>query len=278
MKKDNSPEDNPHTTSLANIRKGIKKRNDNKIIYLPPCPDSKRGAPNSFIRSSLFAAIQGKDRQFVKRVTLASQDGITVKFTGEQLNQTDLEVWEAIVHKYKKNPLGEHCVFTAHELLKTLGLPTGNSQHQQLHETIIRLTACAVEIDHEGGAYAGPLIKSSLKDKLSRHYGIELNKTLINLFGETQWTALDWDQRKQLREKPLAQALHAFYSSHRKPYPLKLETLQAYTGSRNSQKASFKRQVKTALESLVQVRFLSSFKIEEDMVQVERALPALKEE
>ena len=269
-------EDNSFESSLGKLKKSLEKRSDSKVIYLPACPDSKRAAPNSFLRSALFAAIQSKDRQFVKGLTLASQDGITVKFTGEELNQTDLEVWEAIVHKYKENPLGKHCVFTAHDLLKTLGLPTGNSQHKQLHTTIIRLTGGVLEVNHNGKKYIGALIKSSVKDEITHHYGIELNKALINLFGESQWTALDWEQRKQLRKKPLTQALHAFYSSHRKPFPLKLETLKAYTGSRNTQKADFKRKVKAALEALMKVGFLSSFKIENDIVHVERAVPSLK--
>ena len=110
---------------------------------------------------------------------------------------------------------------------------------------------------------------------MTRQYGIELNTRIIKLFGENQWTALDWKQRQELRQEPLTQALHAFYSSHRKPYPLKLATLQAYTGGRNKQPADFKRKVRVALERLVELGFLLSYKMEKDLVSVERALPVL---
>lgn len=258
--------------TLGRMRNSIAERERTAVVQLPLWPEPKRGAPNSFIRSALFAAIQSKDRQYMKEALLASQDGIVIKYTGEQLNQADLDVWETIVHLAREQPLGTFCSFTAHGLLKALGLPTGNSQHKQLHSTIIRLTACAVEVTHEGKTYFGPLIKSGAKDDLTRHYGVELNKGIIRLFGENQWTALDWQQRQALRGQPLAQALHAFYSSHRQPFAVKLETLKAYTGSRNKQAASFKRQAKAALQELVDVGFLASFDIIENLVHVRRAV------
>ena len=261
---------------LERMRKSMAEREQNAVVQLPLWPEPKRGAPNSFIRSALFAAIQSKDRQFLKETVLASQDGIVVKYTGEQLNQADLDVWETIVHLAREQPLGTVASFTAHGLLKAMGMPTGNSQHKQLHSTLLRLTACAVEVTHENKTYFGPLIKSGAKDEVTRHYGIELNKGIIKLFGENQWTALDWQQRQELRGQPLAQALHAFYSSHREPFAVKLDTLQAYTGSRNKQAASFKRQVRVALDQLVTVGFLSSFEIKGSLVSVKRALPMLK--
>lgn len=58
---------------------------------------------------------------------------------------------------------------------------------------------------------------------------------------------------------------------------MKLETLQSYTGSRNTDISSFKRNVRKALTKLVEVGFLSSFKIEKDFqVDVKRALRTLK--
>ena len=261
---------------LESMRQSAIAREARAVVQLPLWPEPKRGAPNSFIRSALFAAIQGKDRQFMKETVLASQDGIVIKYTGEQLNQADLDVWETIVHLAREQPLGTFCSFTAHGLLKALGLPTGNSQHKQLHSTILRLTACAVEVKHEGRTYFGPLIKSGAKDDLTRHYGVELNKGIISLFGENQWTALDWQQRQELREQPLAQALHAFYSSHRAPFTVKLATLKAYTGSRNKQAASFKRQVRAALEQLVAVGFLISYEIHGDAIEVCRVPPSFK--
>ncbi len=249
-----------------------REREENDVLHFPLWHEQKRGTPNTFLRSALFAAIQSKDRVFIKETLLFSQQGITVKFTGEQLNQEDLDVWEALVHLARKHPLGTECSFTAHSILKMLGLDTGGCQHERLHSAIIRLTACAVEIKHEGVKYFGSLIESGVKDEVTSHYVISINRKLNRLFGDHQWTAIDWEQRLLLKGKPLAQALQAYFSSHERPYAVNLSTLQELTGSRNTQPSSFKRQVKTALDTLIKIDFLQSYSIENDLVEVKRIL------
>ncbi len=239
------------------------------VMHFPFWPEQKRGTPNSFLRSALFAAVQSKDRVYLEEAILFSQQGITIKFTGKQLNQEDLEVWEAISHLARQHPLGTECSFTAYSILKALDLPVGGHQHERLHSAIIRLTACAVEIRHEGRAYFGSLIESGVKDEVTSHYTISINKRLNELFGNNGWTAIDWQQRLLLRRKPLAQALHAYFSSHEKPYPVKLSTLQELTGSQNKQPSDFKRKVKAALDALINIGFLVNYNIEADLVTVQ---------
>lgn len=258
--------------SLDSLKRTIDERAKAEIIHLPLWPEQKRGAPNSFIRSALFSAIHGKDREFLDGKVLDSQAGIVIKFTGQQLNQEDLTLWETLVHLAKEHPLGNICTFTAHSILKAMGLNTGGTEHRRLHKGIIRLTGGISEITHEGKTYFGPLIKSGIKDELTSHYTIELNRELIRLYGETQWTAIDWQQRLQLRKKPLAQALHAFYSSHKQPFPVKLATLQRLTGSKNAQAADFKRKCRAALDELERLGFLISYSMDAQSVLVRRVL------
>jgi hypothetical protein len=249
-----------------------------KVIQLPLWHEPKRGTPNSFIRSALFAAIQGKDRVFMKGQFLGGQEGITVKFTGEQLNQDDLTLWETLIHLARQHPLGNQCSFTAHGILKALKVSTGGDEYRRLHEAITRLNACSVEITHEGRTYFGSLIDGGIKDEITNHYTIEINRKMNRLFGDSQWTAIHWQQRLELRRKPLAQALHAYYSSHKNPVPVTLRFLQELTGSRNNQPADFKRKCRAALDALVKIGFLQSYSfIKGDLVKVARALPSLPE-
>jgi len=261
--------------ALESLGRAVDGRQSAQVIQLPLWPEPMRGTPNSFLRSALFSAIQGKDRQYIEEVTLASQGGYTVKFTGRQLNQEDLTVWETLVHLARSHPLGNSCSFTAHGLLKALGLPTGGAHHRTLHSAIIRLTACAVEIIHDGKKYFGSLIESGVKDELTNHYIVKLNRDIIRLYGDTQWTSIDWQQRLSLRRKPLAQSLHAYFSSHRNPFPVTLNFLQKITGSRNVQAAGFKRHCRKALDELVAIGFLESYSIEDDRVTVKRTPTAL---
>ena len=128
---------------------------------------------------------------------------------------------------------------------------------------------------HDQKKYFGSLVESGVKDELTRHYVLKLNPDMIRLYGETQWTAIDWQQRIQLRRKPLAQALHAYFSSHKNPLPVSFSFLQQITGSRNVQAADFKRKCRQALDELVSIGFLQSYSHERDRVTVKRAPPFL---
>lgn len=259
-------------------RRDEEERLETGIIQLPLWRDDKRGAPNSFLRSALFAAIQSKDRADLKKAELFSQQGIKITYTGQQLNQEDMTVWLALVDLMKKDPLGTQCNFTAHSILKHMGLGTGGSAHERLSDAVLRMTACAVVIKTDKYTYGGSLVHDFLIDEETKHYKVTLNRHLIKLFGDNDWTAIDWEQRKQLRNKPLSLKLHDYYSSHEKPLPVSIEFLSDITGSTNKQKAGFKRHVKNALEELVKIGFLKSYRIEGDVVKIERvAKPYLKE-
>ena len=251
-------------------RKKEEERLETGVIYLSTWREDRRGSPNSFLRSALFAAIQGKDRADFKKAELFSQQGITITYTGQQLNQEDMTVWLALVNLMKKDPLGTECQFTGNEILKHIGLSTGGREHERLNDAILRMTACAVVVKTNRYTYGGSLIHNFAINERTKHYKLTLNRHLIKLFDDSDWTAIDWEQRKQLRNKPLCLKLHDYYSSHEKPLPVSLEFLADLSGCKNSQKASFKRQVKTALEELVKIGFLISYSIEMNVVKVER--------
>ena len=263
--------DDEFSIKLDNLKKKIADRQSTRIIKLPFWAVGKRGTPNSFIRSALFSAIQSKDRVFVKDEIIFSQQGIKITFTGEQLNQEDLTLWETLTHIYRETPLGDTIEFTAYGILKLLDFDIGSDQYQRLHSGIKRLIACALEIEHEGKKFIGSLVTSCRQNTTTKTYTLELSRELIQLFGEATWTAVDWQQRLELRRKPLAQALHSYYSSHKTPYPVKLEFLQQLTGSKNSQPASFKRQVCTALDVLVAIGFLQDYSVVDGLVKVGRS-------
>ena len=50
---------------IVRMKEAALEREANQVIQLPLWPEPKRGTPNSFIRSALFAAIQSKDRVFL---------------------------------------------------------------------------------------------------------------------------------------------------------------------------------------------------------------------
>ena len=81
-----------------------------QVIQLPLWPEPKRGAPNAVLRGALFAAVH-KDRRYMDRELLTAQDGIMVRFTGKQLDQSDLDVWEQVLHLARPQALGTEVLF-----------------------------------------------------------------------------------------------------------------------------------------------------------------------
>jgi len=209
--------------SRKRILEIARQRDETTIIQLPLWRDEKRGSPNSFLRSALFAAIQSKDRVFIKDALIFSQQGYTVKFTGEQLNQEDMTVWLALIDLAKLHPLGTECSFTAYSILKHIGLSVGGREHERLRICIERMTACMVKIENDRSIYGGNLVHTFNIDKDTKHYKVQLNRDLIRLFGENDWTAINWEQRKQLKNKPLSLKLHEYYSSHEYPKPVSFD-------------------------------------------------------
>jgi hypothetical protein len=246
-----------------------------KIIQLPIWHEGKRGSPNSFIRSALFAAIQSKDRIYLENTTLFSQQGITVKFTGKQLNQEDMTVWLALVDLARQHPLGNECSLTAYSILKHMGLQDGGRERERLQSNIERLTACLIKIEGNRYVYGGSLVENFWVDKDTKLYKITLNRELIQLFGKNDWTAINWEQRKQLRQKPLASKLHEYYSSHEYPMPVKIDFLHNITGSSNKDKYGFKAKLKAALDALININFLENYNIEGNLVSVKRVIRRL---
>ena len=240
-----------------------------KIIQLPLWPEAKRGAPNAVLRAALFAAIQGKGRQYMLRKELiATQDGVTIRYTGGQLDQADLDVWEQVLHLARTQALGTKCYFTAHGFLKALGRSTGKHDHAWLGESLARLSATSVEITAARRTYFGSLIDGGVRDEDTGRYVVEINPKLAKFYGRTQWTQIDWEQRQRLRGKPLALWLHGFYASHAAPYPLTVAYLHKLSGSQTKQLKHFKQNLTKALRDLEALGAIKAFEIRNDLVHV----------
>ena len=255
-------------------RAAQEQRGPAEVIQLPLWPEPKRGAPNAVLRGALFPAIQGKRRQYILRKELiATQDGVRIRYTGGQLDQADLDVWEQTLHLARSQALGTMCYFTAHGFLKDLGRSTGKHDHDWLGEALARLSATSVEITAGRRTYFGSLIDRGVRDEDTGRYVVEINPELAEFYGRSQWTQIDWEQRQQLRGKPLALWLHGFYASHAAPYPLRVAYLHKLSGSQTKRLRRFKENLTQALQNLEAVGAIQSFEIQDDLVHV-RTVPS----
>jgi TrfA protein len=172
------------------------------VIHLPLWPEPARGVPNDVLRSALFAAIH-KSRKFIKHRLIAAYDGNQIEYTGEQLEQSDLDVWEQVLHLARQHPLGTVCYFKGGAFLKAIGRSTGKANYKWLATVLTRLTACEVRFKRPGYTHGRGLIASYDIDEHTRLYRVSVDPDTAKLYA-AGWTAIDWQQRQQLRGKPLA--------------------------------------------------------------------------
>ena len=250
-------------------RGATEQRGPAEVIQLPLWPEAKRAAPNTVLRGALFAAIQGKGRVALDRELLAAQQGVEIRYTGWQLTQSDLDVWEQALHLARSHPLGTQCRFSAHGFLKALGRQTGKKDHEWLKSVFSRLSASDVQIRHEGRTYFGSLVERGVRDEEAGRYVVEINPELAAFFGPTRWTQIDWEQRQRLRGKPLALWLHGFYASHAAPHALTVAYLHKLSGSQTNRLRRFKESLAQALSDLQAAGAIRGFEIQDDLVHVE---------
>lgn len=239
-------------------------------LPLPQWPASVRGVPNVALRSALFGAVRRGPRRLLTRELITSVDGCEIRYTGGRLDQADLDVWEYCLHLARKSGVGCRIHFTAYSFLKGIQRAAGGRNVEWLKNALARLTSATVEIKHGSRAYFGPMIEHGGRDDETGQYCIEINPAIVALYGPDGWSQVDWEQRKKLKKKPLAQWLHGFYTSHAEPYAYKVETLQRLSGSETKHLFHFRSELRDALRSLAAVTGWDWKIDEKDLVQLHK--------
>jgi hypothetical protein len=197
-----------------------------------------------------------------------------VRFKGEAFNQTDLDVWETLLHLARLQPLGSKVEFTAHSLLKELGRGTGGKDHEQLKEELARLGSGWTEITDKKArkTFAGNFISSYVRDDETERYVVSFTPEMAHLY-EAGHTWIDLEQRRALGRNSLAKWLHGHYASHAHPFPYKVEKLRELTASGTSDLWKFRQLLKKAHDALIAVRAIKSWSIDPktDLVEVANA-------
>ena len=243
---------------------------------LPEWPSTKGASPNEIVRSALFTARnRNKRRLYLKQAEIIVTGGGSLVYLGEELRQDDELVWMRLLQLAKGQPLGDSIFFTPYSFLKSIGWQVNSRGYQRIRDCLLRMKATAVQITSNR---LHQTVVTSLIDYIAlwdpeKHtplaqWEVRLSKVMSLLFADSAFTLIDLKQRKAL-PSGIATKLHSYWSSHREPYPVKVETLQKLCASDNEIRF-FKRELKKALKALVEVGFLETWNIESDQVAVIR--------
>jgi hypothetical protein len=239
-----------------------------KIIPFPVWPPDKRGCPAAMIRSALFGVIGKGRRKELKDELIASWKGCQIKFTGEALDQNDLDVFLMAIHLQSRAP-GQAVNFTASGLLIALGRQKGKSGRDWLMRSLKRLKHTLVEIKINSVTYYGSLLDAIVHDETKGIYRLRLNPELGGLFGD-DYIRLDWKNRLSLSGN-LEKWLHGYILSNKSPHQISVEKLQLLCGSTSQAKFHFREKLKKALRSLLKTNIISVWNInEKDILSFEK--------
>lgn len=256
----------------AKERVAIKAASEPVQLALDMWPDSVRGVPNTLLRGALFS-IETERSHCLKIEKLESVSGFEIWFKNERWNQTDLDVWEALVHLARLNTDGKVSFKMSH-LLKLIDIKKAGSNVKIVNESITRLAGGLVELrfPDEGKVFGGSFISAYYKNEANDEMVVEINPKMKNLY-ETGYSWIDFQQRNQLGKSALAKWLHGFVSTHKNVHPYKLETLQKLCGS-TSEIGEFRRSMRIALEKNKKVGAIASWDIgtknNKDLVSIVR--------
>lgn len=257
--------------SFRNIYEGIKKREEERHYQFELWPDKDRGVPNELSRSALFPAIHPKKRLLLQNQFIAAQGNYSIHYTGAQLDQSYLNVFLGIMHLARGIHEGNLVRFSGHQLLKLIGRPTGGKDHKWLYTVFQTLTATSVAIVKDGKrVFWGSLLPRGEADLETGKYAVEISRDLAKLF-DRGFTRIEWEQRRKLLHKPLAQWLQFYYASHAKPLPVSVAFLCEMSGSTTQSLKKFRQNLKAALKQIQAVNIIFEWRIdEEDLVHVTR--------
>jgi len=264
-----------HQSALEEERMAkLELREESNLVQLPLWPEATRGVPNSILRGSLFAAIQGKDAKYCNRKLLIENDRVAIVYTGQRLTQSDLDVWETILHLARDQNLGEKIYYTENSFLKKMGKSTGGSDKKWLKGVLSKLNATAVEItfkEKKTYSFEGSLLAQTFREKDTERFVLVLEPKLHRIFEEGN-TWISWEDRQKIgKRKALAQWLHGYISTHAKWLPHKVETLRDYSGSETKEISYFKTKLKEALTLLLALELIQGYHIDsKNHVHIER--------
>lgn len=217
------------------------------ITPLPNWADAVRAVPNAFLRSAVFGAIKPGARAKLNDTLMSSLDGLEVRCTGERLDQGDLDTWLTVLHMCRGKASMKT---TGYQILKSLGFPDSGKNRETLEKRLLRIVGHSVKVTQGTRMYAGSLLSGAGRDEATGEWVIDTNPRITRMLGGDNFTLVGWEVRHSLAGQQLAQWLHAFYSSHAEPFPMRIDTLHSLSGSQATVMSDFAKTLRKALESV----------------------------
>lgn len=237
------------SSEIEKFKLNLKNKNnksDSASALIPKLHENKRAIPNVFLRSALFGIIKKGNRDFVRDLKIKSLSQYEVFYTGEQLDQNDLVVWDTLTHLIKEKFIDSELKTSMYELCNNMNYSHNKSNRERIKTRINRLQLGQIKIKFGKGLYIGSLIDDCCINELNGKMSIRLNSRFLSLFSTNDYTLTNKKIKGELGENQLALWLFNFYETHQNPIPYSVEYLKELSRSETEQK-EFNRMLKNSL-------------------------------
>jgi hypothetical protein len=217
---------------------------------LPDIFEDKRAIPNCFLRGALFGMVRKGRRALVENQPIFTMSQYQVSFSGSEMDQNDLEVWDTLMYLAKERKVDGELRITLYNLCQNMRMPDNGINRKTLVSRVRRLAFGQVSITANGKEYFGSLIDDGYIDEEGDgKLVIRYNKKLAPLFTDGDFTLISADIRHLLGDNQLARWLYNFYESHTQPIPFDIDFIRKLCRS-DSELKGFKQKLKIALEEV----------------------------
>jgi hypothetical protein len=225
---------------------------------LPPYVDGKFVVPNWLARSAVCAVCGRGDRRTLGSngvlEVVASYKGTKISASGEQPDQHDLTAFLGVLALAQRlggrvsDPISLGTPEVLREMERTA---SGSTNRRWLKASLTRWSEFQLCIEIGQVLFSGSLISELNIDDVSGKLVIRLHPDLPALFGAGMWTRFPAAHRSQLKEKPLALWLQAFFATHSQPEGMRVDNLCKWSGSGTADIQGFTRMLDKALASCI---------------------------
>lgn len=188
-----------------------------KQLFLPGMDEFMRAMPNHIARSSLFAPVARGRKKLHKDTVLVSRADAVIRFSGEQLDESQADVWMQAMHEASKHPLGEPVAIRRASFLRSIGRHVGNYEYKWLQRAMEALTFAmlTIEVTKDGAPKlaigkngALHLIDSFIFDPESETYMLRVDPQWQAMFANREFALIDWERRLRIHPRQdMAKAL-----------------------------------------------------------------------
>lgn len=238
--------------------------------------------PAVFVRCGLFSigSVRNRpDKSNDEPITIEGLKYLIISHTGELLRFSYLKILLSILSHCAKNN-SKRIKAVLRQIIKEAGIKPGGSSYIDVVEAIRQMQSIQITIvfgDHSCKTPQKIITEFSCDE--DGVFDIEISDMVFDLlrglsadgkFSKNNYLVHINKEQHIAAGSGLAGWLHAFYSSHKNPFPFKIQTLIDLSGGKFDPSNS-KKNISAALQKLQDIKFLKSWRIDSNgMVHVEK--------